>query len=491
MLLLHDDWIITVNCRNIITARACYIIMKYALHSIYLTTLLLTVSGICTAQQFIGLNTTKYAAIQHMATNPAWVNNADRGMEIMPFSVNALAGTNAYYFYRKFIFSGFGGRAIEGKDYIRDPQRYQKHMWANFEINGPAISFTYKQEHHIGIFTRVRQLHRAGNITSSEFQLLGQEVPELFYDQDVAFRKAGYSTHTFAETGFTYGRILYNNHYHIVKGGVSLKYLAGFVAGSVYTESLDYTPGRDSTKIQGDISMMYTHNIGPFIDNNAQNDITSWFQRAGRGGLGLDIGAQYEYHPDGNPNISTPYLFSIAASITDLGGIGYVADTGSGRYELAIHTDTAHLKKIPYEGINEYMMRLESDTLLPKGEKLQKFRMGLPTAFRLNADYNATEKLNFAVNILLNMRGDGGDRYRPAYVSYFNFTFGYSTKNLQLGLPFTVIGYQTFAVGASIRFGPFYIGSSSALTAIMNQKLKNIDGYAGFVWKFRKEERMY
>ena len=491
MLLLQDRWIICVNCSNINTAPACYIIMKLALHSIYFAALLFTASHPSTAQQFIGLNTTKYAAIQHMATNPAWVNNAGSGMEIMPFSVNALAGTNAYYFYRKFIYSGFDGRAIEGKDYIRDPQRYQKHMWANFEINGPAVSFAYRQEHHIGVFTRVRQLHRAGNISSSGLQLLGQQVPELFYDQEVAFRKAGYSTHTFAETGITYGRVLYNNHYHIMKGGVSLKYMAGFVAASVYTEALDYTPARDSTHIRGDISLMYTHNIGPFIDNNAQNDITSWFQRAGRGGLGLDLGVQYEYHPDGNPNVSTPYLFSIAASITDIGGIGYIADTGSGRYDLAIHTDTARLKKMPYEGINEYMMGLESDTLLPKGERLEKFRMGLPTAFRLNADYNATEKLNFAVNILLNMRGDGGGRYRSAYVSYFNFTLGYHTKNLQLGLPFTVIGYQTFAIGASLRFGPFYLGSSSALTSIMNQKLKNVDGYVGFVWKFSKESRMY
>lgn len=465
--------------------------MKVALQRIVFVVLATATTPKVFAQQFIGLNTTAYAAIQHMPTNPAWVNNAADGMEIMPFSVNALAGTNAYYFYKKFILNGFGGKAVEGKDYIRDPQRYQKHMWANLEMTGPAISFAYKKEHHFGVFTRVRQLHRAGNITSTEFGLLGQSTPELYYDQAIAFRKAGYTTHTFAEVGFTYGRILRNDYYHIVKGGVTVKYLAGFVAGSVYAGSLDYTPGRDSVKIEGDISLLYTHNIGPFIDNNAQNDLTSWFQRAGRSGLGLDIGVQYEYHPEGNPNVATPYLFSIAASITDLGGIRYIADTGSGSYDLAIHTDTARLVKLSYEGINEYMMKLESDTLLQGGEQVEKFRMGLPTAFRLNADYNAGNRVNFTLNMLLNLRGNGGGKYRPAYVSYINLTPSYGTRNFQVGLPCTMIGYQTFTVGAVFRFGPFYIGSSSALTTIMSRKIKNIDGYAGLVLKFRKDERRY
>jgi len=446
------------------------------------------------AQQFIGLNTRDYSAIHHMATNPAWVNASENGMEIMLFSANGLVGNNAYSFKKKFIFNGFNGRAIEGKDYIRDPQPHQKHLWANIEINGPAISFKYKNEHHFGVFTRARQIYRAGNIASSEFAMLGQETPELFYKQQIEFRKAGFTTHTFAEIGFSYGRVLRNDYYNILRGGVSLKYLMGFVAGTIYTESLDYN--RDSVDrigyVKGDVSMLYTHNIGPFIDNNAQNDLTSWFNRAGRWGLGLDIGAQYEYHPNGTPNEPTPYLFSIAASLTDMGGIRYIADTGSGTYDVSVNNiDTGRLFKISYEGINDYMMRLEKDTLPGIREDVKKFRMGLPTAFRLNIDYNASENMNLAVNLLLNLRGNGGEVYRPAYVNYINFTPSFGGKNFKFGLPFTMMGYQTFAIGTIVRAGPFYIGSTSAISMIMSKKIRNIDGYVGFVWKFRENERHY
>lgn len=456
-------------------------------------TISILLPAVCRAQQFIGLNTSTYAAINHVPANPAWVANAKSGTEIMLFSANGLAGNNAYSISKKYVFSGFGKSDPNEEVYYKDLQRYQKHMWANIEMNGPAISFQYKDEHYIGAFTRVRQIVRGGNIASTQLQLFGEETPESYYGAPVGFNNAGFSTHTFAEVGFSYGRILRNDYYNIIRAGVSVKYLMGFVAGSIYTNELDYTrENGDSLSLNGDLTMLYTHNVGSFVDNNPQNDLTSWFQRAGRWGLGLDIGAQYEYHPTGNPNMATPYLFSIAASITDLGSIGYIADTGSGSYELSLNNlDTSRIKKLSYEGINDYMMRMESDTLTGISNKVQKFRAGLPTALRLNADYNASDKLNFAINILLNLRGNGGDFYRPAYVNYINMTPTFGGNNVKVGLPFTIMGYQTFAIGAIVRIGPFYVGSTSVLSMLLYKNIRNIDGYAGLVWKFKKDEYKY
>jgi len=445
------------------------------------------------AQQFIGLNTTEFAAIQHMSTNPAWVNTSENGMELMMFSGGGLAGTNAYTFEKDFVFNGFNGQAIESQDYKKIVGGHKKHLWANIEMNGPAVSFKHKDDHHFGVFTRVRQIFRGGNLTNENFELIGSSGNTVADGQSVMFKKTGFTTHTFAEVGFTYGRILANDYYNVARAGVSLKYLMGFVAGSIYAPSLNYTANYDSVRsVKGDVSLNYTHNIGSFIDDNAQNDLTSWYQRAGRWGLGLDIGGQYEYHPNGNPNEPTPYLFSIAASITDLGGIGYVADTGSGNYTLAIsNADTGILTKHKHEHITDYMIKLDNDSLLGKGEKSSKFRVGLPTAFRLNADYNAGDKFHIAVNLLLNLRGNSKEIYKPAYVSYINFTPSYGGKNASISLPFTLMGYQTFAVGTILRWGPFYIGSTSCASMFLTDRISNIDAYAGFVWKFRKNERHY
>lgn len=453
--------------------------------------ILTTTSASLFAQQFLGLDTRPQSHIQQMAYNPAWVTGAETGTEVMVFSFNVLAGTNAYSFDRDFIIGGFNTEEYEGEFIQADYQPYQKHMWANVEINGPAFSMQYKDKHFIGLYTRGRQIYRAGNLRSTELRLLGTDtLPDLFYGPDIHFEKAGFTTHTFTEIGVTYGRVLQNDYYNIIRGGVSLKYMMGFVAGTIYTKNLDLViDSLGIPSLQGDLTMLYTHNISSFIDENAQNDLTSWFKRAGRAGLGLDIGAQYEYHPDGNPNRATPYVFSIAASLTDIGGIGYIADTGSAHYDINVkNLDTADYLRRQYEPLTDYLLSLDVDSILGNNEKREKFRMGLPTALRVNADYNVSEKFNFAMNILLNLRGNGGSRYRPAYVSYVNFTPTYRGKIFSAGLPVTVMGYQTLAAGLFFRVGPFYLGSSSALSSIMASRLKNIDVYTGLSLKFRKKK---
>lgn len=458
-----------------------------------LTILLYTVSMgyITKAQQFIGLNT-KYAGISQMPANPAHVTSSKNGMEIQLFSLNALAGTNAFAFERGYILKGFNGKAKEGIDYNRDVQVKEKHLWANVELNGPAVSFKYKDVHYFGVYTRVRQLFRGGGINNEEFALIGQPVPEEYYGREVSFNKTGFTTHTFSEIGVTYGRNLVDNNYHILNGGISLKYLMGFVAGSVYSHDLSYTQKNEDSvgSITGDVSVQYTYNAGAYIKGNPQNFLSSWFQRAGRWGLGIDIGGRYEYHPDGNPNKETPYLFSISAAITDIGTIGYVPDTGSGVYNLAItDIDSNVLLKRDYEDPGLYLLRLQADTSvnITNTDLTEKFSVGLPTALRLSGDFNLYNNLNFAVNILLNLKGNSNKIYKPAYVSYINFTPTYGSGQVRLSLPFTVIGYQSFTIGTIFNFGPFYIGSSSVISTFMSSDIRNADIYAGLVLKFKKD----
>lgn len=445
-------------------------------------------SGI--AQQFIGLDTRNHSAIQMIPGNPAWVTNSKTGTEAMLFSANMLAGTNAFEVSKSYFFSPGEGPARAGIDYKKNEELYQKHLWANLEICGPAISFQYKDEHYIGLYTRARQIYRAGGIASTEMRMIGEGAPDEYVGGTVEFRDAGFTTHTFTEIGATYGRVLRDDYYNIIRGGITIKYLMGFVAGSVYTESLDYAPDslNNIRSMKGDVTVQQTYNIASFIDRDIPNDLTSWFNRAGRGSLGMDIGVQYEYHPDGNPNRATPYLFSLAASITDLGSVRYVADTGSGRYDINVkNKGLEEYEKPSYEDAGAYLVRIAKDSLLGTAELVDKFNIGLPTALRLNADYNSGEQFNIAVNVLLNLRGNSKSEYKAAYVNYFNFTPTYNSKYFRIGLPFTVIGYQTIAAGLTFRAGPFFIGSTSALSMLASSRLKNIDAYAGLVWKFNKD----
>ncbi len=446
------------------------------------------------AQSFTGLPAGQITAIQLMPQNPAWVNNSENGTEINIFSASGLAGTNAYYFSKDFATNGFDGRAVEGVDYFKNNHSGKKYFWGNIDVLGPAASFVVKDIHHFGFYTRTRQITNAGNIDFESSKLIGDLKRDSF-PASYALKNAGFATHVFAEFGVTYGMVLHIDYYHILKGGITVKYLAGFAAGSLFTPSATVTKNnRDSlSNVSGDFTILYSDNILPFADNDFANDFSSYANRNGGGSFGLDLGVVYEYHPIGDPNqTNTPYLYSIAASLTDLGSIPYRADTGSGSYKLSFRNKSeTQFNKQADESYLLYFNRLQRDTLLKKEQEIKKFKVGLPTAFRLNVDCNVLSNFWVGVNVLLNLRGSGTDIYRPGYVSSFNFSLRYSRKWLMVGLPVTYSGYQNFTLGAMFQAGPLFVGSNSFVSSIAANQLRNLDAFAGVTLKLKKMRNAY
>lgn len=448
------------------------------------------------AQQFIGNSLSEYTAVQMVPSNPAWVCNSETGVEIYAFGYSAMAGTNAYLFDKNWVLGGYRGQAIEGKDYIRDSRIGIKHIWANAEVLGPAFTLAHNHKHYVGMYTRYRQIVRGGGISSSEMPLIGDLNNPLYYEHPITIENAGFTVHSFGELGFTYGRVLRDDDYHFFKAGATIKYLFGFAAASVYTNSLTYERKNSDTlaQLRGDLTTAYTYNLSPFVDYDAANDRSNWFDRAGRGGLGLDLGVQYQYHPDGNPNYRTQYLFSLAASLTDFGSVKYIADSGSAVYRArsgARHID--NLNKRPNEDAALYFRRQVRDTLLQVEDAYGTFRVSLPTALRLNADWNVYPRFNMAVNMLLNLKGNNGKIYNPGYVGYLNVTPSYGIKNVRVGIPFTFTRRQTIALGMLFRLGPIYAGSNTLISSVIMTKsrIRNIDGFIGLSFKISKPDDFY
>lgn len=442
------------------------------------------------AQQFVGLQSSQLPLVYQVSTNPAFVNEAkDDGLQIHLFSGNALFGTNAYRYDKE---SGAGISGLkEGSDYTKDGRRKNKHLWANAEILGPGVSFSIQKKHNFGVYTRMRQIVRGGNVPYEAFHAIG-DFDTSIAGKTINFSNSGFTVYSFGEIGFSYGRVLIDDLYRKLSFGVTVKYLAGMAAGSIFTKKTEAViNGPDSIqRLQGDLSVMYTNNINNYVDNDPGNDLSSWFDRAGKGSFGLDIGVSYEYRPDGDPNKQErPYLYRISASITDIGGIGYKADTGSSQYEIDISKKADwQYKRLEYESYTSYLLRMSNLGILKRNtNETESFRVGLPTAFRLNGDYRFTPAFYMSCNILLNLKGSSGEIYKPAYVSYFNVTPRYERRHFMVAMPFTYIGYQTMTLGAIFRAGPLYLGSSSIISSLLGKELKNADGYAGVAFRLKRK----
>jgi hypothetical protein len=446
------------------------------------------------AQQFIGFSgNSQFAQVSNVPLNPSFVVKPENGIELNVFSGSAVFGTNAYNFSKEWFTGGLSRDSTISDTYSRDLRKKNKHLWGNVDIIGPGVSFTLK-EHHFGVYTRVRQIARGGNVSFDGFQFIGPTSDLVNFPDTVSFKEAGFTAHTFGELGFSYGRQLGSDFERVFKIGFTVKYLAGIAAGTLYTPNIDQIKNNDDSTnlLKGDLTALYSENFNAYIDNDASNDMGSWFNRGGKGGLGFDIGMQYEYHPGAQLGYDKPYTFRIAASITDIGSIAYRADTGSGQYKVNIVQKADwQFERRPFEDFASYFGRLKRDTLLKQTDSSKTFRVGLPTAFRINTDFNLSSNFWVSSSIVLNMRGNAGGIYKPGYVNMLNITPRYENDWFMVGLPVTFLGYQTISMGVVLRAGPFYIGSSSIVSTAVRKELNNFDAFAGLSLRFPKERQSY
>ncbi|MBS1771818.1 MAG: hypothetical protein JST82_03085 [Bacteroidetes bacterium] len=427
-----------------------------------------------------------YTSIQQMPYNPAMVNYAITGPEINVYGLSVLAGNNAYSVNKRLLFNQ-DGDAKEGVDYAKLNSKHIKRGWANVDILGPAVGFTYKKQYQIGIYTRFRSVANAGGLTNDQFTVLTNEKDPRYYNYATEFKKTGASAHAFGEIGFSVGKMLRDDDYFKVRVGVNVKYLIGFAAFNVYTKSLAYYRLQDSLEYgRGDLTTMFTYNTNP----SSTGELS---QRAGKGGLGLDIGIQFEYHPDGDPNKKTPYKYAVAASITDIGSVTYVGDKGSATYKVnagLTMLDALSFQESDRQEIAFYSNRMKSIGLMTEEKAYEKFRIGLPTAFRLNIDYNLGSKFYTSVNTLMNLKGNGGNVYRPGYVGYLNITPRYDLGSVKFGLPITFVRWRSLNMGAVFNLGPFYLGSATLLSSLLiGNAITDFDVYTGLTIKLSNEEK--
>ncbi len=445
---------------------------------------------VATGQQFIGADASFGPMVSRVPLNPAWVVTATDGTEINVSAISGLAGTNAYRFSKEYVTGGFSGQAVEGSEYFKDLRSANKHVWGNTDLIGPSFSVALNQNDAVGFYCRVREVMRGGNISNKAFQFIGDNTNIPLKDT-VSFGNAGFTTHTFSEFGFSYGRLLKDDLYHIMRAGITVKYLIGMSAGSILTHSTKIVKtGVDTiTKLDGDLRVIYSDNVQPFVDGDPSNDPNSWFERHGKKSLGLDLGFQYEYHPDGDPNKASAYLFSFSASITDIGSIKYqTQDSVSADYKLQIKKNAYWWQYRDDFSNADFFSRLSQDTFVKKQAVIKTFKVGLPTALHLNLDWNLGNHVFMQLNTMLNLRANKGDVYNSGYVNYFNLTPRYEYKKLSFALPLTFIGYQTITLGAVVHVGPFFVGSSSILSTALYKQVNALDGYAGLSLKFKKKK---
>jgi hypothetical protein len=203
------------------------------------------------------------------------------------------------------------------------------------------------------------------------------------------------------------------------------------------------------------------------------------------------MGVAYEYAPIEGMQQHHHYLLRLSASITDIGSVSYHSSTTTGSYTVR---DTSLLissvSKDPTKTYSQSINRLIVDSIVTQNSHPNKFKMHLPTAMRLGMDVELEPKVYLNVAALINLRPASTSDYGNHYATSFTMAFRYEMKNFTFGFPFSVNVYKQAGLGAVIYAGPFYIGSTSLLSSVMNSNIQSVDVYTGlrFVINKRKDD---
>lgn len=427
---------------------------------IILSITLLCYSNTLTSQSYVGHALDNYAGIHAVSFNPSNVVGSKFKTDINLISGSALVGSD--YFG---IDISTALKSDDGFDFDEDIKKFPKNdnnFFLNTDVLGPSFMFNLTPKSSIGIITRARAFFNLNNINGELYENLADDFDT---DNDFDFDSSNLSgtLHAWAEFGIAYGRILIDKPNHILKGGVTLKYLQG--AGSLFISSPglqgQYTASSETLDTQGTLNYGTTQD---FDNDNINFDNLS-------AGYGADIGFTYEWHSEREDSLrvfQNQYKLKVGVSLNDLGSISY-KDSEVTTYDMNNSVSTSDYD----DDTEEFLEDNYGST-----QTTEKVKVKLPTALNLSVDYRLAKKWFVSAHASLSMT-DKESELSNSVLNTVTLAPRLETKWFSFYAPVSFREYGDVAFGGGFRLGPLTVGSGSVFSNLLTDSSKTTDVYLG------------
>ncbi len=405
---------------------------------------------------------TNGAGIHGVTYNPSSIVGSKLRADINLFSVSVFGGSDYFGINAGDLIS-----SSDGFDFDEDSEKFpsnNNNFVVNVDVLGPSFMLNLNKRSSIGLISRVRANFNLNDISGELYEVLSDDFES---NDDIAFDSENLrgTVHAWAEIGLAYGRILMDKPNHLLKGGVTLKYLQGAGSAFVNSPGLKGTFSGSADILTSEGELNYGTTEGFDSDDIDFNNIT--------GSFGLDIGFTYQWHPsrasDSIPSHKDPYKLKIGVSVTDIGSISY-DNTSIKNYNLNGTVDTS-----TYDGDFEEFL----DNNYPSSETDGKAKIKLPTALHLLVDYRLTKKWFVSAQADLSLVKEA-TLLSNSVINTFILAPRLETRWFSFYAPLSFREYGDIAFGGGIRFGPLTVGSGSVFTNLLSDSSKTTDVYLGF-----------
>ncbi|MBL4706608.1 MAG: thrombospondin type 3 repeat-containing protein, partial [Flavobacteriales bacterium] len=332
------------------------------------------------------------------------------------------------------------------------------------EIILPSFMVEINDKSAIGFSWKIRTIFNIDGV-EAELSKLSKEAfnHSPLWNQNFTNDFLSIQTMSWAEYGINYGRVLIDNNEHFLKVGGRVKLLQGLQAAYLFVEDLEYNFSSDDTLSLFQSEVEYGHSTNLDVNDNFKYKFVS------NAGFGLDIGAVYEWRPDyqeykydmdGKEDIwrkdLNKYKVKAGFSILDIGGIKF--DKGEVSRNFTADVTNWDLNPLSFETIREF-----DDTIANRfGQTADEgtFRMALPTSISAQVDYNVGRNffVNFTSYTAFQFRNDP---HKVHTYSNYSISPRFDHRHFTFAVPLSYSGMTGFRVGAAMRVGWVYVGTSN------------------------------
>ena len=466
--------------------------MKY---SLLLLVMLLTITA-SSAQNLLGISTSRYGGTNRLYLNPAFAANSPQKLYLNAFTGNLHLNNNYVRYQAPFslmrLVSGTvpdryrqpDGTVQFSVDYTKetlDGKPKSGTLWG--EVRGPAILIRAGERGAFAVTTRFRAVGQVTGASESVLSSVRTGLGEgVLLGIPSTSNQFSANTNTYSELGLTYAGTVWENEGRKLMVGATVKVLVGYNAQHLINRGLDYRIAADSTNPNSallevtrlDATLGYT----TFLQNRPVNLRTLVSPSSPGRGVGVDLGIAYvsQYDPD------SPAL-QLGLALTDVGGLTYRGD----EYGYStIDQNPVRFTSRDFDnpgGSVEIARRIQQKLTTGRSANRSSFRAGLPTSLNVSVDYHLPQGFGLNVTYLQDVRAVRATAiHQPTLLAV---TPRYETRWVSMAVPLAYLN-RGLTAGLSMRVGPAWLGTDNLLGLVGNSgngiRPRGLDVYGGIAF---------
>jgi hypothetical protein len=437
--------------------------------------IILIPKAIMAQNPYVGIQTSQRKGIISAMMNPAEMNNLSRTLEVQFFAGNAGIENNILSF----------SEALEYSDELWDKvmEKADRPVIGNTDGSVIIPSFGMKKgKWSFGLISQFQGRATVLNINPELGKYLSDntitsEILRLAINNPNNQRANGV---TWFESGIVVGREIWNNQKSKFSVGTNLKLLfpTGFtnVGVSELNGTLVVNNGEVSlTNAQGSVNFSFSEEVLDFQNFNID------YSNLGFGnlnGFGFDLGVNYQLK--NNEGV----WFNTGLAIRNVGSLTFGKGQNNQTFQMAIPEG----ESFRIDLLEPDFRSIESDFLssgyFTRESNRDGFKASLPTVLAANADLKLTEIFFVSVYGQTFVQNKENNLQVPA-ISLIALTPSAVFGRFEVYSPWGYYDVVGFTGGLGLRFGGFFVGSQSVLTALISDT-KKADIQIGLSWGFGK-----